>query len=321
MLQALRFVRGSVSSSDIVPILSSYLIKDGSVVGYNGRMSLGAPIDLTFETSVEGAKFYAAILACKKETEISMTEAGRLAVRSGGFRAYLRCFEDKHPARLHPIEDGITFVPPSDFLDTLQELRPFISEDASRQWSVGLLFHDGHAYATNNIHIARRPISGMPDMRVNIPIFAVDEMMRIKEDPIEIRVADKLMSVLYSGGRWLTTCLLSSDWPDVEKFFEEEVKYPVRISQIIEAVLTIYPFLEADKRVVMEGKVISSPDSDKHKTGAAIDIDVYIPRAIFNADMLLKFKDLEGDIDLTKYPLPCPFRTSGVDGVMIGMRG
>src|SRR5699024_6359954 len=108
---------------------------------------------------------------------------------------------------------------PAGLLEALQTLAPYIAEDASRPWAKGILIRDGKAYATNNVIIAEYDLGASFPTAVNIPEKAVKELLRIKEAPTTVWLAESSATFFYSEGLWLRAQLLTPEWPDIDQFF------------------------------------------------------------------------------------------------------
>src|SRR5690606_31461165 len=107
MLDALKFVQGAVARRDFVPALTHFQIRDGYIRGFNGKIALCAPIDLDLDATPKAAPFIKAIEACRDTVELSLTPNGRLAIRSGSFKAYIDCLEGEEFPNVEPEGDEV----------------------------------------------------------------------------------------------------------------------------------------------------------------------------------------------------------------------
>ncbi|MGL5736667.1 MAG: hypothetical protein ACRCYS_17525 [Beijerinckiaceae bacterium] len=209
MLDALRFVQGAIQKNGITPELEHFIIKDGRVTGFNGYLALSAPIDLTIEAMPKAQLFHKALQACGDTVAISQTKAGRLHIKSGGFGVYIPCI-DQTVFEAKP--EGVSYAAPVGLAKAFARMLPFIGEDASRPWAMGLAIGSGTYTATNNV-ILLQVWDGHQLPTINCPRFAVAEVARIKEDPVEIKVSDSSVSFIYADGKWLRSQVLSQEWP------------------------------------------------------------------------------------------------------------
>lgn len=211
MLSSLKFVQGAVQKNGITPELEHFMIKGGRVTGFNGYMALSAPLPLDIEALPKADIFHKALQACGESVSISQTTAGRLHIQSGGFGVFVPCIDQ---AVFEAQPEGVSYPAPAGIAKTFARMLPFIGEDASRPWAMGLSVANGSYTATNNV-ILLQVWDGHQLPPINCPRFAVAEVARIKEDPVEIKIdGTTSMSFIYADGRWLRTQLLAHDWPE-----------------------------------------------------------------------------------------------------------
>src|SRR5690606_18339797 len=146
-----------------------------------------------------------------------LTPAGKLAVRSGPFRAYIETFPDEFPETAP--EGDCVDVPPG-IVEAVRGLYPFTSDDATRPWAAGVLFHGQSAFATNNIALVEAWLGARMPVTVNVPRYALREVLRIGQEPIRLQVSEQSLTFHYEGDRWLRTQLNSTAWPDTSPIFE-----------------------------------------------------------------------------------------------------
>lgn len=214
MFDTLKFVRGAVSESHIVSVLTHFCVYAGRVQGQNGRTYIDAPCpEIKFEAIVPAERFLRAVDACENEPALRLTDAKRLIVSRDNFRAQLQTLESSVYPRGEPSQGVKTKLVPG-LLGRLRQLRPFISDDAQRPWASTILFSGPNkaAVASNNAMIA------MVDQNifkgdVQIPIFCVDELLRIDIEPESYNMDTVSITFYYKGGAWLRSQLIVAEWP------------------------------------------------------------------------------------------------------------
>ena len=229
MLKTLNFVKGAVSTKDLIPVLTNFHFYSGRVQGGNGRITIDAPLELGgIDITVPAVPFLKAIDTCEGILDfenLKITEAGRLSIKKGKFRSVLPLSNSDEFPLVEPSEGKARHVPP--ILSALKRLRPFVGDDATRPWACGVLFKNGYAYATNNV-VMTRVIMDFGDCEFNLPGFAVDELLRINKEPESIIIDDNAVTFFFGKLGWLRSQLFSAEWPDVERFFEEHELDPDR---------------------------------------------------------------------------------------------
>lgn len=219
MLADLKFVQGAVAKKDIIPTLTHFRIKDGFIKGYNGRIALCSPIDIGLNCQPKAVDFIKAIQTCQDNTvHLNMTPAGRLTVKSGKFKAHINCVEEIFPD-VEP--EGERIVLDGGILQALKLLEPMIAEDASRPWARGILLRDQFAHATNNVVICQYWLKFKIPFDMVIPHDAVNEIIRINEEPVALQVMENAVTFHFSNNRWLRTQTASTEWPAIERVLDK----------------------------------------------------------------------------------------------------
>lgn len=316
MLDALKFVQGAVATKDYVPALTHFRIQGGTVSGFNGKIALSSPIAIDLECSPRAAPFVNAIEACTDVVQLSLTPAGRLAIYSKGFRAFVDLLGEPYPD-LRP--EGVPFhVGGYPILPALKRLEPFIADDASKPWSTGVLFDGGSAFATNNIVAIEHWLGFVFPYRINVPRGTIRELLRIGLEPVGYQVTDGSITFHYEGGRWMRSQLNSPEWPDIRKLLEGlSAAGTVGIDEAFwHAISTLTPFVAADGAVYLRPGAISTALEDG--AGAHIDFPFTGSEGSFNLRMLQLLEGAATEIGFHSYPRPCYFAGPCLRGAIMG---
>ena len=319
MLNQLKFAQGAVKKNTISPELEYYQIKGGRVIGYNGYIALSAPIDLDIEAKPKADLFYKALDACGESISIAMTAAGRLHIRSGKFSAFVPCI-DKEVYEASP--QGDMYECPPGMAQAFKKMLPFISEDASRPWAMGLLVDRGCLTATNNIVVIQEWV-GHTLPTFNCPRFAVTEIARVGKDPVTVQVAKDSVTFHYADGSWLRTQLLAAEWP-IDKLNEimSAETAPIAVpTDFFDGISKIAPFVSEGHHngvYFKDGGLATAGEGSQE--GATIQIDGLPDGPVFNIKALRMLEDVVEKIDFTLYPRPCIFFGKNIRGAIMGMQ-
>ena len=317
MLEALRYVKGSISSKDLLPALTHFVIEDGTIRGYNGIIALCSPIPYSLTCKPRGEELVKAISNCSGDVSLGITPAGKLSVKSGKFKALINCINSDTP---HVTAEGTPFpINGRDVLQAFKTLLPLVGTDASRPWCEGILLDGQSAFATNNVTLAEYWLGSAIPHPVNIPKAAIKEMVRIAKEPTGALVMDSSITFLYPEGRWLRAQLLATDWPDIRVILNKESK-PVAIGEeLFTALEVVKPFTsdKINKVYFHNGNVSTHLDAEE---GANYYTGEDIGEAVYSIDMLMLLKGIANKIDWSFYPKPCPFFGEQVRGVIIGLK-
>lgn len=316
MLTSLKFVQGAVAKKDFVPALTHFRIEGGKVMGHNGRISLCAPISIDLEITPQAIQFVKAIEACKSTINLSRSSNGKLYIKSGSFKAFVQCMEEEYPD-IRPEGDLIPIEKP--IVEVLRRVAPFIAQDASRPWARGVLFRGKSLYATNNIVLIEYWTGYQFPVEIIIPNAAVQEILRIKEEPESIRVCENSVTFHYKGDRWLKAQLSTGEWPDVSGILDRKANADPLPEGTFEACETLLPFVTDDKIFLSDGRISTTTQAEA-LDGASVEVDGIVGPACFNVKQMLALKGVMTKIDLSSYPAPSLFYGDSLRGAFVGIR-
>jgi len=315
MLDSLRFVQGAVAKKDYVATLMHFRIKNKTVCGYNGSIALNSPIELDLDTCPLATQFVKAIQTCQDTIQLHMTPAGRLAVKSGKFKAFVDCIQEEFP-KIAP--EGKEVQLSGNLLGTLKQLSPFIAEDASRPWARGILLRGQSAFATNNVILVEKWLGAPFPVEVNIPRMAVAELLRIGTEPTHLQICENSVTFHFQGNRWLRTQLSTLAWPDLSPILDKKSNQAIPPKDLWQAIEEIKPFVDEVGRVHLSPGKIATHIAEG--VGAVVELPEVTTNGCFHFEQLLLLQDVVKTIDLSSYPSPCLFYGEVIRGAIIGMR-
>lgn len=320
MLKQLQFVRGAVGKGKIDAGLSHFRIRDRRVTGYNGVMAISTPIPCDLDCQPDAATLIKAVGNCKAAVELSITDAGKIRLRSGTFRVFIENLTEMLP-EVGP-EGDYYDVDGNGILNAMKKLVEFVGDDASRPWSNGVLFRGRFAYATNNLILAQAAIAlqNEPDVfptDANVPLLTVREVLRVNEPPTGITLSENSMTFHFSEDRWIRTQLYSTEWPDLSAFLPDPRDPDLRAlpTGFWDAVETCMPFKDKQSRVYLGGDNVST--SSDEDSGAHVRVPG-VPEGIYNIEQLWALNEVIERADLGS--TPGKWIGDRIRGVLIGMR-
>lgn len=317
MLKELKFVQGAVATKELIPAMTHYRIEQGHVRSYNGRMCLSSPIALDIECTPNAKAMYKAISCCEEATVVSVTPGGKLSVRSGKFRALIDTLQGE---ALHPQPEGQPVAFDGEtLLKAFKVLYPFIGTDASRPFTTGVLLDGSSAYATNNTCLVQYWIGNSFPARLNLPRFAIKEMLRIDEAPTHAQLASDSITFHYTDGRWIRTQLLNTEWPFdiIGKLLDQPSNAQALPKDFFKGLSIIKGQVDGASRVYMvDGQLRTHTNPDE---GAAYELDLPCD-GLYNIHMLSLLEGVATKADFTPYPGPALFFGPAIRGAIVGMR-
>lgn len=312
LIDALKFVQGAVAKKDPLPILTHFSIRDNRVKGYNGSVTISSPIPLGLDCQPKAIPFVKAIQTCDDTVQLALTATGRLTVRSGKFRAHVDCSPEPFPD-VEPTGEFCEIKP--GLVAALKVLEPLIAEDASRPWARSILMREGSLFATNNVAMAQYWVGHDLPGAMCISHTVVNELIRIKEDPVGIQYDDNSITFHYTDERWLRASLVHNGWPDVDRILSMDSNQVDISPEFFAALETIAPFANSERDVWFTEHGVTTSIEDGE--GAAVTITGWnTPIGWFNIDVLRMLSGFMTSVDFTSYPRPVMF--SGLDGSLRG---
>lgn len=315
MLKALKFVQGAIAKNTFHPELAHFYIGDGKIKSYNGALGLCSPIALDIEACPKAGPFVKAIQTCQETVAIHLTEAKRLAIKSGSFKAFIDCVETDLP-NIEP--EGTHVELNGEFLPAIKKLFPFIADDASRQWARGILFKGQSAFATNNICIVEHWLETKFPVEANVPQEALRELLRIGEEPKSLQVNETSMTFHFEDGKWLKTQLYETEWPDLSLILNKPSKQESFVENFFDAIENLLPFVNDSNCILFSSEEITT--NKEAELGSSIALVGLPDECSFNAKQLLLLKSIANTIDFKMYPEPCLFYGDNIRGAIVGMQ-
>jgi len=310
------------SDKNGLPIMAAVLVRDGTLTAGNGAVTLTVPCpDLAGHTfAVDADRFLATVKACDGAPKIKITDGGKLSVTHGKFRALIPLMDaDNYPVPT-PDED-VGDVCPSDFMELLATIAPFIATDKARPWATGVKLSADTMLATSGTTMVSAETTGAL-FRTNavLPTAAVEALLGIKAPPTTLLLTVNSAMFRWADGSVMTVTLLAYDWPDMTKLLTDAGDQQPVPEGLADAVKRIKPFCpnkdHAIIRLTADGKVCTADgDSSGSQDGFSFAKD-----SAFIADELLAVLALAETIDLAAYPAAVPFAGGKVRGVIAGVR-
>lgn len=324
MLDALRFVAAAVAKKDYVPALNHYRIKDERVTGFNGIFGLSSDIDVDLNCCPRASDLLAAIKSCPAETiSLNMTPNGRLAVKSGKFKSFVNCIDDEPQYFVEPEGEEVELGP--NFLSGIKMMAPLMGIDASRPWAMGILLSGQSMYATNNIMLAQYWHGTQIPLDVVIPAVAIEELLRINEEPTRVQVTKNSISFWFGEKRWLRTALVEGSlWPrDHIAGLLDKIKDTRQVpinAELFVGVAKLKPFLGELGAVYLTSTGPRTSLEDGEGASFELDLPEFASPQAYHYQSLILLEQVAKTIDWSSYPRPCIFMGECLRGAIIGQR-
>lgn len=317
LLDSLKFVKGSVNANNLLPELTYFKIDQGRIYGANGIFSLSCPILLDISCKPKADIFAKLLHNCIEIPTFTLKDNGKLHIKSRNIKGSIDCITNEVPI-IEPSGNKIDLSLKDDFIHILKKLYPYVSEDASRPWSMGMLFVRDKIYVTNNIILIEYSLDHDTNIIANIPKPTIKELIRINEIPLAAKLGNNI-SFMYSDDKIISSRLCDNGWPDVTKLLSFNMENPIAVKEdFFKCVEILRPFCDKVGRIYISQNEIST-DKD-FSNGISMSIENNINICCFNVDMLLSLSPVVTSIDFRNYPKPCYIFGDNFKGLLVGIK-
>lgn len=318
-LDAIKFVRGAVAKNDMSPVLTHFLINEGRIQAFNGSVALGCPIDVDLNCSPKADQFNRAMGSCDETTAIHLANNGKLVIRSGAFKTQVDCVDATTYPAIDP-RGGKRIEVTGNLVPALSTLAPFVADDNRNAWACGILFDAQSAFSTNNQVVVQYWLGFTFPARVNIPLAAVREIIRINETPSYIEQHENRLVFFYPGERWLSCQLLTAQWPNIVATIEARFSTADLVGtdvSFFKALKKIAPFCGEQARVYFGPFGMATGLDLENETVVGFP---GLSNGIYNINHLQKLEGISDAAAWSQWPQPVSFYNQSCRGIMLGYR-
>jgi hypothetical protein len=334
LLARVKWITDAVAAQDLgLYGLNSYLIRNGNIHANDGRMVVGTPFPFEGPDVLVPAEQFEKVLANKPEGDYSWEfEADRLVLRRGRFRGRIKTapldswvMPTDLPIGLEPIPDNL--------IDGLTSLLPFVSANATKPWATCVGIVGDYMYASNNIAVARVPISsevGYIDNEIvgftgyMLPRWVVEFVVKRSEGLAAWLCNAQQVTFLWEDGSWMRSSLINDKWPPMQslldRYFQGDVDVEITDDwrKIIRRIAKI-----ADDPVI---RLRENECAGSTGEVLAVEDEAGTPVPEGKTETIWDLRYLEPVIAIAThwnprvYPNPAPWRGEFIEGIIAGRR-
>lgn len=322
MKAQIKWLSDALADKDIIVEMTHFCVRNGEIVATDGKLTAGTPFDSPDEFLVPGAELKKLLHRMPNDPSVELLE-GAVRLRCGRFNGKISTlpaesyeFPTVPEAQWRPIPEGL--------LGALQELRPFVSDNASRPWAICVAVEPDWLYATTNVAIAGIPFDTGADVRVLLPVYTVDFILGRTENLVEWAVTEGYISFRWSDGSWLRSALVAGSFPEnaaglVRKANEETELTPVtaefkaafdRVAELSREALWIYPQHVATR--------FDNAEAEEAWEGTAMPLPAEAERTCWTSEFLRPVIENAEAWGPDRWPSPAPFRGGKLVGYVLG---
>lgn len=314
---SIKFVYSAVADKSAIPEYSHISIRNGYALASNGVLSLGAPVEIGFNSTLQAEALVKALGVCKSILSLSENNRGGAVLSSGKFSANISSLAEVD-STLYGQPSGNDYeVDGEKLLSAFQSLEKFVNIDTLRPWTNGILLRGHSAYATNNVCLVEYWLGAEVPLPCNVPLSAVKLVCKQGTAPVRVLTDARTITFMYSSGRWIKTLLYEEAWPPVETLLNIPTAEATEISSSFYEGVAALCKLGYSRVYFSEGKLCSDMDS---RVGASYAVDGLEPEGIYSLEALRLLEGTATHASFSRYPNNIGFYGKNMRGVLVSMR-
>lgn len=318
---ATSWVGDALSTKDIVQSMTYYRIEAGEVCATNGRLVAGHPLDIDGSYLVPGRELEKLLGRMDAEPTIEPAGDGAILIKAGRLRGTVTTLpldQWDYPG----VDDADWTKLPDGLLPAMAALRPFVSDNATQAWAMGMAILGGWAYATNNVVLAGVPLPKLKKLEGIVPVWAIDFVLSRMDGLREWAWADDYIAFRWESGAWMRAALLAG-------------KFHARAAELVDQAAGAKPTqtISADFRAAVERLADLSDEggmaiySDRIETSSGrarveFDVECEVPKdhehSLWSAQFLAPVVRIATHWQPASWPQPAAFKGEHIVGYIAG---
>ena len=331
LLARVKWITDAVASQDLgLQGLNSYLIRNGNIHAHDGRMVVGTPFPFEGPDVLVPAEQFEKVLINKPDGDFTWErEVDRLVLKRGRFKGRIKTMPLEAWVMPTDLPLGLTSIP-DGFIESLDSLLPFVSENATKPWAMCVGVQGDYLYASNNIAVARcycKTDTGVDEFL--LPRWVIEFILKRQEGLTAWAIEDggARLVFLWEDGSWMRSSNIVEKFPDaqaiLDKFlFSDDIEVDVEITpewrKIIRRIAKIADDpvirLRADECAGSTGEVLSVEDE------AGAPLPEGRTETVWDLRYLDAVLQAATHWNPRLYPNPAPWRGDFIEGIIAGRR-
>jgi len=319
MRRELDWINDALADKDLVVEMTYYRVAGEEIQATDGRITAGHPWPYGGEFLIPGKEFEK-ILSRMPDEPTLQQDGSKVTIKCGRFRGTLETLDEGEWN--YPGVEGDAWEPLTEaFLDTLEALRPFVSDNATRPWATCYALKDGWTYATNNVALAGMDTPSTSGLNLLLPTFAMDFVLARRSGLTHWMATPNFIAFLWENGAWMRSQLVQGDFPDkaaelVRAAAEESP--PTYIDEDFRKAVKGMAELSPDVIDVFEDRIVGEYKRATVEDGVGAPVPEGKDRTRWGTKYLLPVIDKATHWDPTRYPSACPFASEQLVGYVMG---
>lgn len=319
MKKEVDWITDALSSKNLAREMTHYRVMDGEIRATDGRITAGHPFPDVGAFLVPGAEFEKLLKRMPSEPSVLVRE-DNIKLQAGRSHGEIKTLPLQQWDYPGIDEDGWQDIP-EPLVAVLRKLRPFVSDNATHAWALGVALEYGYAYATNNVVIAGARCEGAGEEHpLLLPIWATDFILDHAEDLVQWQWTQNYVAFRWSNDAWMRSQLINDRFPEqASKLARNAEQYTPRLAITEE-------FRESFKRCVdlcdgaigISGTAITGAFGQA-RFGDEVELDLD-KDTFWNAKYLKPVIAESTHWEPHTYPDKAPFRGEHLFGYIVGRR-
>jgi hypothetical protein len=213
MKNAVDWIKGALAKKDLVQQFTHYLVSDGKIRAYDGRMVASCPFPYEGEFLVPGAEFEAILDRMPVDSPTIELKEDFIRVKHKRFRGDIKTLPITEFPELEISAEWVEF--PDDLIDIIRDLLPFISDNATKPWAMAINILNGRLYTTNNVSVAFADHPGLEGIEGLLPVWAAEFVVARREGLTHWQLHDGYAAFKWADGSWMRTQLINDETPEI----------------------------------------------------------------------------------------------------------
>jgi hypothetical protein len=325
MRESIRWLNDALAVKGIAREMQYYRVEDDEIRATDGRITAGCPWPYGGSFLIPGRELERVLSRLTGDVSLKANEDGNVVLKSGKFRGTIRTLPLERWQYPGVDTEAWETIPP-DLLGLVSDLRPFVSENATQHWAMGVALDNGWAYATNNICLAGGKCKGLGKINVILPVWAIDFISARQEGLIEWAWTENFVAFKWANGSWMRSNLIDGSFPEkaselIRAAVKEKTPQEItpefkaaftRISELAEDTVAVYADrIEAgfgEASVEEEVECEAPPSHVKDSEG----------RSLWGARFVLPVMAVASHWAPATWPKPTPFKGPKIAGYVVG---
>jgi hypothetical protein len=322
MKQEINWLKGALAAKEIVVSMTWYRIVDKTISATDGRMIACHPWPYEGDVLVPGMELEKVVSRVPEDQEIDLvcTEKNVL-IKAQNFKAKIPTVADLNQWAYPGVKLNQFYELPKDFVQSLKDLHPFISQNATQPWANCVCLNGDWMYATNNVAVAGLPCQGLQvEKEVLLPLWAIDFILK-RPGVKSWQIMDNYIAFQWENGAWMRTQVVMGQFP-VSAFKMVQDAAKSNPSQIIteefrDAFERLRGIAEEPLRIYGDRLWARLRDTELEET-VICEIPPSRDYTIWNFENLIPIINNSNSWSPSAWPKPSIFRGERVAGVVVG---